>query len=190
MTLGLIQHKINLLINCSRNIIMKTAEDIASINEAIREEDEDTLKNRYLTFNIGSEEYAIEIKYVIEIIGIQKITPVPNIRKFIKGIINLRGNIIPVVDVRLRFKMEEMEYNDRTCIVVILVNNNFIGLIVDEVVEVVNIPEKDISTPPQTNKGAQSRFIHAIGRVDNSVKIILHTSRLLYDEVKDKPEEN
>jgi purine-binding chemotaxis protein CheW len=168
---------------------MKTAEDIISINEAIREDDENTLKNRYLTFNIGDEEYAIEIKYVIEIIGIQKITPVPNIRKFIKGIINLRGNIIPVVDVRLRFKMEEMEYNDRTCIIVILVNNNSIGLIVDEVVEVVNIPETEISPPPQTNKGAQSRFISAIGRVENGVKIILNTSKLLYDEIKEISEE-
>jgi purine-binding chemotaxis protein CheW len=169
---------------------MNTAEDIININEALRDDDENTMKNRYLTFNIGDEEYAIEIKYVIEIIGIQKITPVPNIRNFIKGIINLRGNIIPVVDVRLRFKMHEIDYNDRTCIIVVMVNGNSIGLIVDEVVEVVNIPENQVSAPPQTNKGAQSRFISSIGKVEDSVKIILHISKLLYDEVQSKIEES
>ena len=169
---------------------MSTTEDITNINETIRDKDENTLKNRYLTFYIGEEDYAIEIKYVIEIIGIQKITPVPNIRKFIKGIINLRGIIIPVVDVRMRFQMETIEYNDRTCIIVIFVNNNSVGLIVDEVLEAVKIPENQLTSPPQTNKGSQSRYIKAIGKVDDSVKIILNTTKLLYDDTKEKPEDN
>lgn len=169
---------------------MNANEDIANINNALKQEDENTMQNRYLTFYIGEEEYGIEIKHVIEIIGIQKITPVPNIRKFIKGIINLRGNIIPVVDVRMRFQMPQMQYNDRTCIIVVSVNNNSIGLIVDEVVEVVNISEENLASPPQTNKGAQSRFIQAIGKSDDEVKIILNITKLLYDEKRERVEEN
>ena len=129
-----------------------------NLNESLLNDDEDTQKDKYLSFKIGNEEYAIEIKYVIEIIGIQKITSVPNIKKFIKGIINLRGNIIPVIDVRMRFKMDTIDYDDRTCIVVIDADNVSIGLIVDEVLEVLNIDESRISPPPQTNKGAQSKI--------------------------------
>lgn len=144
--------------------------------------DEDTQKDRFLSFRIDKEDYAIEIKHVIEIIGIQRITKVPNIKDFIKGIINLRGNIIPVVDVRTRFKLQPIPYNDRTCIVVVKLINTAIGLIVDEVQEVVNMPEDKIAPPPQTNKGTHSRFISGIGKVGKIVKIILNINRLLYDD--------
>ncbi len=144
-------------------------------------EDEDTLKDRYLTFYIGGESYAIEIEYVREIIGIQKITSIPNIKSFIKGIINLRGIIIPVVEVRLRFGMKEIDYNDRTCIIVVHVNNTQIGLIVDEVSEVMKIEEDMVFPPPQTGKGSKSRFIKSLGRIDEDVKIMLDLIKLLYD---------
>lgn len=144
--------------------------------------DEDTQKDRFLSFRIDKEDYAIEIKHVIEIIGIQRITKVPNIKDFIKGIINLRGNIIPVVDVRTRFKLHPIPYNDRTCIVVVKLINTAIGLIVDEVQEVVNMPEDKIAPPPQTNKGTHSRYISGIGKVGKVVKIILNINRLLYDD--------
>ena len=144
--------------------------------------DEDTQKDRFLSFRIDKEDYAIEIKHVIEIIGIQRITKVPNIKDFIKGIINLRGNIIPVVDVRTRFKLQPIPYNDRTCIVVVKLINTAIGLIVDEVQEVVNMPEDKIAPPPQTNKGTHSRFISGIGKVGKVVKIILNINRLIYDD--------
>ncbi len=144
--------------------------------------DEDTQKDRFLSFKIDREDYAIEIKYVIEIIGIQKITKIPNVHHYIKGIINLRGNIIPVVDVRKRFKLPAIDYNDRTCIIVVRFLNTSIGLIVDEVQEVVNIPEDQISPPPATNKGTHSRYIQGIGKVHNSVKILLSLGKLLFDD--------
>ena len=82
-------------------------------------EEEDTLKDKYLTFTLGDEVYGIDISVVIEIIGIQKITSVPEVPEYVKGIINLRGKIIPVVDMRLRFRRQFREYTDRTCIVVV-----------------------------------------------------------------------
>ncbi len=144
--------------------------------------DEDTQKDRFLSFKIANEDYAIEIKYIIEIIGIQKVTKVPNISNYIKGIINLRGNIIPVVDIRKRFGLDEIPYNDRTCIIVVSLSNTSIGLIVDEVQEVVNISEDFIAPPPATNKGSHSKFIQGIGRVGKTVKILLNINRLLYED--------
>ncbi len=146
------------------------------------DDDEDTQKDRYLTFRLASEEYAVEIRYVTEIIGIQKITEVPDVDTFIKGVINLRGKIIPVVDVRLRFRLAPKEYGDRTCIVVVEMSDTTVGLIVDEVSEVLTIPEAQVSPPPKTTKGSQSRYIQGIGKVGEQVKIILNVSRLLNDE--------
>ena len=145
-------------------------------------EDEDTLKDKYLTFKIANEDYAIEIKYVIEIIGIHKITRIPNIKDYIKGIINLRGIIIPVVEVRKRFNLLEIEYDDRTCLIVVMSNNNSIGLSGDEVAEVIDLPESQLTPAPSTNKGNQSRFIQAIGNTGEKVKIILDIHKLLYEE--------
>jgi purine-binding chemotaxis protein CheW len=146
------------------------------------EADEDTQKDRYLTFRIGGEEYGIEIRYITEIIGVQKITEVPDTADYLKGVINLRGKIIPVVDVRLRFGMEEKPHNDRTCIIVVDVLGSAVGLIVDEVVEVVGIPEENVSEPPKTSKGAHGRYIQGIGKIGESVKILLHAERLLAEE--------
>jgi purine-binding chemotaxis protein CheW len=144
--------------------------------------DEDTLKDRFLTFKIGSEDYAIPIEYIIEIIGIMKVTNVPNVKDFIKGIINLRGMIIPVISVRKRFNMPEIAYDERTCIIVIRHNNVSIGLIVDEVLEVLNIDADHIGPPPQTNKGTKSQFIEGIGKVGKEIKVVLALQRFLYDE--------
>ena len=166
---------------------MATYEEIDEINASLQE-DEDTQKDKYLTFRIADEDYAIEIRYVNEIIGIQKATSVPMLKSYIKGIINLRGIIVPVIAVRNRFRMESIEYNERTCIVVITVGNVSVGLIVDEVEEVMNIPEGAISPPPQTNKGSHSRYIQGIGRVGEVVKIILDIQKLLYDEHEMKKE--
>lgn len=141
--------------------------------------DEDTQKDRYLTFRIASEEYGIEIRHVTEIIGVQKITEVPDTPHYLKGVINLRGKIIPVVDVRIRFNMEEIPYGDRTCTIVVDVSGTSIGLIVDEVLEVVNIPEDNVSEPPKTAKGSNGRYIQGMGKVGESVKILLNIERLL-----------
>ncbi len=157
-------------------------EDILDIEEIGGEESENAMLDSYLTFNLGVEQYAFEIKYITEIIGIQNITPVPNIKPHIKGIINLRGIIYPVVCVRTRFNLNTVPYNDRTCIIVVNVNENGIGLIVDEVAEVIKILPEQISPPPQTSKGSHSRFIKGMGRVDDKVKIILNIYKLLYDD--------
>jgi len=150
-------------------------------NIADFEIDEDnTLVDRYLSFLLGEQTYALPIEYVMEIIGIQKITHVPNIKKFLKGIINLRGIIVPIIDVRLRFGMSGTEYTERTCIIVVKYDDIDIGLIVDEVSEVIDIPKSLTSPPPNTYKGSESKFIESIGKLGEDLKIILDLNKLLY----------
>ncbi|MCY6484812.1 chemotaxis protein CheW [Clostridium aestuarii] len=141
--------------------------------------DEDTLRGKYLIFSIDKEEYGMKIKYVIEIIGIQPITTVPELPNYIKGIVNLRGNIIPVMDIRIRFKKQERQYDDRTCIVVVNVNDILIGLVVDRVLEVVNIPEDKIALPPDVKSGYKNEYISGIGKTEGKVKLLLDCKRLI-----------
>lgn len=143
-------------------------------------EEEDTQKDRYLIFLLGNEFYGVEIRYVTEIIGLQAITEIPELPEYIRGIINLRGKIVPVMDVRLRFKKEALEYNDRTCVIVVEVGDISMGLIVDQVAEVLTIPEEEIVDPPQVNRGS-SRYIRKIGKAGSSVKLLLDCERLLTD---------
>lgn len=152
---------------------------MADVIDNIIDVEEDTLKGRYLTFLIGNESYGLEVRYVTEIVGIQNITAIPELPEYVKGIINLRGKIIPVMDVRLRFKKEPKEYNDRTCVIVIDIRDLSIGLIVDMVSEVITIPDQDIVEPPQMNKGFSNRYIRNIGKVGNDVKLLLDCEMLL-----------
>lgn len=146
------------------------------------EENEDTQKDKYLTFNIGNEVYGFEIRFVTEIIGLQKITQVPDMSDYVKGVINLRGKIIPVLDIRLRFAMEEKEYSDRTCIIVADIQGTSIGLIVDEVSEVIDIAETQVDPPPKTGRGKQSAYIQGMGKVGDDVKILLNIEKLLQEK--------
>lgn len=141
--------------------------------------EEDTQKGRYLIFSLEKENYGIEIQYVTEIIGLQTITQIPEFPDYIKGVINLRGKIIPVMDVRLRFKKEPKVYSDRTCVIVIEVKGISIGLIVDSVSEVMSIEEKDIVEPPKMNKEFINRYIKKIGKAENDVKLLLDCDNLL-----------
>jgi len=143
------------------------------------EEDEDTQKDKFLTFTVGKEDYGLEIYHVTEIIGIQKITEVPDMPDYVKGVINLRGKVIPIMDVRKRFKFEERAYDDRTCIVVVNINDTSLGLVVDTVKEVSDIPEKDIQPPPDIAEGNRQFFISGLGKVDDEVKILLDAEKLL-----------
>jgi purine-binding chemotaxis protein CheW len=111
-------------------------------------EDKVINSNKYLTFSVGKEIFGLDIKHVDDIIGIQDITVVPEQPEYIKGVINLRGKIIPTMDVRARFKKEDRVYDDRTCIVVLNMQNTSVGVIVDRVVEVLDIDEDQISEPP------------------------------------------
>lgn len=152
-----------------------------SLDKDILVMEEDTQKGRFLTFQISKELYGIEIKCVIEIIGIQPITEVPELPEYIKGIINLRGKIIPVMDIRLRFKKESLGYNDRTCVIVIDIEGVLIGLIVDQVSEVMTIPEEDIVVPPDMKSGS-SRYVKGIGKKENEVILLLDCSKLLNEQ--------
>ena len=122
-------------------------------DELYDEDDEDAQKDKYLTFHLAKEDYAVEIRHVTEIIGIQRITEVPDMPDFVRGVINLRGKIIPVIDVRTRFKIEAKEYDDRTCIIVVNINDMSVGLVVDEVSEVASIPEEQVEPPPTAASG-------------------------------------
>lgn len=143
---------------------------------------EDAQKGKYLTFSMGHETYGIEIRYVIEIIGFQPMTEVPEQPEYNKGIINLRGAIIPVMDIRLRFKKQFKEYNNRTCIIVVDVSTTHIGLIVDGVSEVITIPEEEIVALPETN-AANSPYIQGVGKIGNDVKLILNCFTLFDENV-------
>ncbi len=124
---------------------------------------EDTQKDKYLTFAVGDEMYGIDIKAVIEIIGILPITSIPETPEYLRGIINLRGKIIPIVDMRLRFEKEFLPYHDRTCVIVVDMTDVTVGVIVDSVAEVLTIPEDSVVLPPKL-KAAHNRCISGIGK--------------------------
>ena len=151
------------------------------MNNIVDEYEEDTQKNKFLTFSLGKELYGIDIMYVTEIVGIQPITVVPELPSFIKGIINLRGKIIPVMDARLKFKKEPKEYNDRTCIIVVDVLDLSIGIIVDAVSEVLNIDDENIVPPPNL-QGSGRKYIKSVGKSEDSVILILDCEKLLNEE--------
>ncbi|MDE6185544.1 MAG: chemotaxis protein CheW [Lachnospiraceae bacterium] len=144
----------------------------------------DVQKGMYMTFKSGNECFGLKIQYVSEIIQFQAITAIPETEDYIKGLINLRGKVIPVIDVRLRFRQEPFEYDDRTCIIVLNVRSMLIGLIVEKIAEVVNIDEDSILPPPtigRTDK-AHSKYVYGIGKVGNSVKLLLDPDKLLNDD--------
>ena len=151
-------------------------------DDDLYDDNEDTQKDKYLTFLLAGEDYGIEIAHVTEIIGIQKITEVPDMPDFVKGVINLRGKVIPVMDVRRRFHLDPRSYDDRTCIIVVDIRGSAVGLVVDEVNEVVDIPPQQIEPPPMTSHSSASRFIQGLGKMGEEVKILLTIDRLLFDE--------
>ena len=145
---------------------------------SMAEEQEDTLHGKYLLFAIGEEVYGVEVGYVHEIISMQPINQLPETHEYFKGVINLRGKIIPAVDMRLRFKKQDKEYTDRTCIVVVETSSLSAGLIVDAVEDVVVIDDQDIAPPPGFEIGTAKRYIKGIGKVDNEVKLLLDCENL------------
>ena len=156
------------------------------MNALLAEEgQEDTQEGKFLTFSLGDEEYGIAIRNVTEIIGIQNVTDLPDMPDYIKGVINLRGKVIPVIDVRLRFDLKEREYDERTCIIVVSINEMAVGLIVDSVSEVIDIPANDIEPSPKVKKGESSRFIQGLGKVNDEVKILLDIQNMLFDSELD-----
>ncbi len=161
--------------------------------EEIKEElmEEDSQKGKFMTFQTGKEYFGISISYVNEIIAMQPITAIPEVEDYIKGLINLRGKIIPVIDVRVRFKMEPKEYTDRTCIIVIDVKSTVIGLIVEKIAEVDTIMDDDIVPPPTLGRkdNETNKYVYGLARTGNSVKLLLDPEKLIKQEVLEALEE-
>ncbi len=143
---------------------------------------ENTTENQFLFFGIAEEEYGVEIAHVKEIIKVCNITKVPHTETYIKGIINLRGDIIPVVNVRERFGIPAKPYDDRTCIIVLNFEDNTVGLIVDDVNEVMYIDTNKITPPPSDKYGYNNRFIKNIGNTEKNVKQIVDLNKLLLQQ--------
>ena len=146
------------------------------------EETEDTMEGRFLTFDLGEEVFGIKIRHVTEIIGLQTINKLPEMPDYIQGIINLRGKIVPVIDMGMKFKRAKKDYSDRTCIVVVETQQLTAGLIVDNVAEVMTIHEADIAPPPELDTGIGSRYLSGVGKVDGDVVILLDCEKLFNEE--------
>lgn len=146
------------------------------------------ISGKFLTFLLGYEEYGIPIHKVREIIGIMDITKVPRTPGFIKGVINLRGKIIPVMDLRLKFELSEEPYNQRTCIIVVEIDfsdtKRMMGIVVDTVSEVVNIQKNDIELPPEYGGNVDTAFLIGLGKVKGKVILLLDIEQVLNSEEK------
>ncbi len=140
-----------------------------------------TTENQFLFFDIANGEYGVEITYVKEIIKVCEITQVPHTPAHVKGIINLRGDIIPVVSVRDRFGIENIPYDERTCIIVLDFESDSVGLIVDGVNEVMYIETDNITPPPSEKHGYSNRHIKSIGKTEDSIKQIIDLSKILFE---------
>ncbi len=143
-------------------------------------------EGKYLTFTLDKEEYGISILKIKEIIGMMSITTVPQTPEFVKGVINLRGKVIPVVDLRLRFQMEGIDYTERTCIIVVEITGQagtvMIGVVVDAVSEVLSIKGEDIEETPTFGTKLNTDYILGMAKMEGAVKILLDIDRVLSQE--------
>ena len=165
----------------------KELEDSAKLKsqDDIEEEEDDSegaQKGRYMTFCCDGDYYGIAITYVNEIIGIQQVTQLPETPEYIKGLINLRGRIVPIIDVRARFGKPEIAYDDRTCVIVINVEDDTVGLIVDTIADVVTIDDSDVLDPPSASHDNGRHYIFGIGKCGDAVKLLIDPARFIYDE--------
>lgn len=146
----------------------------------------DTRAGKYLTFHLGREEFAIQVGRVREIMGVQDITAVPQTPAYIRGVINLRGKVIPVVDLRLKFNLPELEYTQRTCIIVVQIEGSsgsmLMGCVVDGVSEVLNLAAADIEDTPDFGQGVATPYLLGMAKIKGKVKILLDINRVLTSE--------
>jgi len=161
-----------------------TDENIKTIDEKIRQTSD--REGKYLTFVLAGEEYGIGILKVREIIGMMTITTVPQTPRYVKGVINLRGKVIPVMDLRLKFGMEPMEYTERTCIIVVEITGPMrkipMGIVVDSVSEVLNIKASDIEETPNFGNRLETGYILGMAKTGGGVKILLDIDKVLNNE--------
>jgi purine-binding chemotaxis protein CheW len=153
---------------------------IDNVNADLSFNEENNIDDMYLTFAVAGEEYGVGIGFVTEIVGMQKVMEVPDVPHFIRGVINLRGKVIPVMDVRRRFAMPETTYTERTVIIVLDINSLPIGLVVDAVSEVLEIPESQIDPPPRLGANRDGGgVIRGLGKQGERVAILLDIDRLV-----------
>lgn len=138
-------------------------------------------KTKVLTFNIGVQTYGIELQFLREIIGVPPITVIPGLPSYILGIINVRSKAVPVISLRKRFGKEEIPYNEKTCTVIVSVDDVQVGIIVDSVQEVIPVYEKNIANSPERTGVNDNKFIKYLIELEDGVKLILDVKRLLYD---------
>jgi purine-binding chemotaxis protein CheW len=154
---------------------------LEKMNHAIKEATIQT--GKFLTFTLAEEEYGIGILKVKEIIGMMPITSVPRTPEFVKGVINLRGKVIPVMDLRVKFGMASIDYTDRTCIIVVEIDTDDmtiqIGIVVDTVSEVLNIKQEEIEDAPSFGTRLDTDYILGMAKIDSGVKILLDIDRVL-----------
>ncbi|MEE8191036.1 MAG: chemotaxis protein CheW [Candidatus Scalindua sediminis] len=136
-------------------------------------------KEKFLTFALGKEEYGIEILKVREIIGLMEITTVPQTPDYMKGVINLRGKVIPVIELRLKFSMPEVEHTQETCIIVVEVGSAQAGIIVDSVSEVMDIKRDEIEETPNIGQGIDTNFINGLSEKNGKLIILLNIEKVL-----------
>ena len=152
-----------------------------SVSEQINLERDDAPGNKYLTFCVDEEVYAIELSRVIEIIRMQRINSVPNVPRYVRGLINLRGRVVPVMDIRLRLGLRGRECDERTCIVVVRDASMTVGIVVDRVAGVLDIAPDRIETTSPAACGPNA-FISGLAKIDREVKILLDVERVVRDE--------
>ncbi len=136
-------------------------------------------KGKYLIFFLCGEEYGIEVLKVKEIVGIMNITPVPRMPEYVRGIINLRGKVIPVIDLRLKFGFPKAEYTKETCIIVIEVRNVLTGIVVDTVTEVLDVNDNELEAPPDFGNRVTTKIFLGMAKIKNKVKILLDIDKVL-----------
>ena len=147
----------------------------------MEDDDEGARANKHLLFNIGKESYGLNIADITQIIEMQRITDVPDMAGYMKGVINLRGKIIPVMDLRLRFGIDERAYDDRNCVIVVNIDSSIIGLIVDSVAEVHDIRQSDIEPPPELGTTEErGNYICGFGKMGEKVTIIINAQEILH----------
>ena len=150
---------------------------------------EDVMQGKYLTFLVGDVGYGIEISYVVEIISVQEITLVPHTHPYVKGIINLRGTVVPVIDMGMRFGQGEVIYTDKTCIIVLSMDDMSVGILVDGVQDVSDIEDENIQDPPQTTSSMfNNNFIKAVGLSAGEIKQLIDVYTVF--EVENENEHN
>jgi len=159
---------------------MGNSSEIESINLGIGQDSD--MEGKYLTFLLEQQLFSIPICHVVQIVSMQEISEIPESVHYLKGVINLRGSIIPVIDMNLRLGKEEKAYDDRTCIIVVSIEEQEIGFIVSEVDAVVSIAEEDVSVPPQIADNKNQNYLSGIAKLDGKVALIMNTSKMLAED--------